>query len=812
MRKKVNLESIERYNPSIENGLTTEQVNSRISDGLINKKNKKYSKSYLSIFLGNFCTFFNLLGLIICIVMAYAGAEIGNFFFVFIYIANIFIGIIQEIRAKICVERLSIVSNKHTHVIRDGKKVDIPSNEIVLDDLIMFKIGNQISVDCEIIDGFVEVNEALLTGESVAVKKQAGDTLLSGSFIVSGTCKAIARKIGTDSYAEQLTAKAKTYKRPHSELMSSLGAIIKGISIIIIPIALIQIFKNSILNVVPKEAILTTAASVIGMIPSGMFLLTSLTLAVGTIKLAKNNTLVQDLYSLEMLALVDTICFDKTGTLTDGNMTVQEVVPIGKNSIEDINAITSSMLNALKDDNQTAKALINYFDTSNTYKSVATLPFNSERKMSAVAFDNQMTYAFGAPEFVLSKKTYENYSEEINNYLKQGLRVLVLAKSNKLLTDNYLPSDFKPIALIVIIDTIRKEAVETVSWFKENGVDIKVISGDNPITVSEIAKRVGIDNADKYISLEGLSDQEVYYSANEYTVFGRVSPEQKAILVKALKDNKHFTAMTGDGVNDILALKEADCAISLASGSEATRNISHLVLMDDNFNNMPQVVYEGRRVINNVQSSASLYIMKTLFTILLTLLTIFIPAVFTTYPFTPDNMVMLEIFVIGIPSFFLSMQTNSSKATNKFIPTVLEKSLPCAILMVLSVVLVQLLQTFLGAKALSPEIYTTMSVIVLTYSGMLSLYTICYPFNLFRVLLFFMNFSIVTIISLYAISNGLTLLGLAKMSPLSDYWHHLLVILVLLLAQIPINYLVVQVCNKLRLGEKIKNKQFGKYK
>lgn len=804
MKKSINLESIERYNPSLENGLTTAQVNSRISDGLVNKKNKKYSKSYLSIFLGNFCTFFNLLGLIICIVMAYAGAEIGNFFFIFIYIANILIGIIQEIRAKICVERLSIVSNKHTHVIRDGKNIDIPSNEIVLDDLIIFKIGNQISVDCEIVDGFVEVNEALLTGESVAVKKQAGDTLLSGSFITSGTCKAIARKIGAESYAEQLTAKAKTYTRPRSELMSSLGIIIKIVGIIIIPIALIQIFKNSILNVVPKEAILTTAASVIGMIPSGMFLLTSLTLAVGTIKLAKNNTLVQDLYSLEMLALVDTICFDKTGTLTDGNMTVQEVVPIGKNTVEEINNITSSMLNSLSDDNQTAKALIDYFGKNDIYKSIATLPFNSERKMSAVTFDNQTTFAFGAPEFVLSKKVYENVEDIINDYQKQGLRVLILAKSNKVLSEDYIPCDFKPIALIVIIDTIRKEAVETVNWFKENGVDIKVISGDNPITVSEIAKRVGIENADKYISLEGLTDQEVYYSANEYTVFGRVSPEQKAILVKALKDNKHFTAMTGDGVNDILALKEADCAISLASGSEAARNISHLVLMDDNFNNMPQVVYEGRRVINNVQSSASLYIMKTMFTIFLTVLTIILPTVFTTYPFTPDNMIMLEVFVIGIPSFFLSMQTNSSKVTAKFVPTVLEKSLPCALLMVLSVVLVQLLQTFLGEKALSPEIYTTMSVIILTFSGMLSLYTICYPFNLFRVLLFFMNFSIVTIISLYAISNGLPLLGLAKMSPLSDYWHHLLVILVLLLAQIPINYLVVQVCKKFRFGEKLK--------
>ena len=800
MKKEQIKKEIERINPDVNFGLTNEQVQERINNGLTNKKKKKYSKSYLKIFLDNFCTFFNLLGLIVCIALAYAGASIGNFFFAIIYIANIIIGIVQEIRAKLCIDKLSIISNKLTRVLRNGETINICSSEIVLDDIILFKSGNQVSCDCIIADGFVEVNEAFLTGESIAVKKKAGDVLLSGSFITSGNCKAIADKISSDCYVEQLSARAKTYKKPHSELMSSLLAIIKIVGVIIIPIALFQILKSGLMSTSLKSTILTTSASIIGMIPSGMFLLTSLTLAVGIIKLAKHNTLVQDLYSLEMLARVDTICFDKTGTITDGKMTVKEIVALNKLSDEDISKIISSMLFALKGDNQTVKALETKFGNEKFFNSSNILPFNSSRKLSAVTFDNGTTYSFGAPEFVLSKANYDHIAQIVDEYAKNGLRVLVLAKANKEILDNYVPSDFKPIALITIIDNVREDAKQTVEWFQNNGVEIKVISGDNPITVAEVAKRAGINNTDKYISLEGMSEQEVYSCATEYTVFGRVSPEQKAIIIRALKDDGHVTAMTGDGVNDILALKEADCAVSVASGSEAARNISHLVLMKDNFDSMPNIVYEGRRVINNVQSSASLYIMKTLFTILLTVLTLFIP-VFETYPFTPDNMILLEVFVIGVPSFFLSMQTNTAKVEGRFITTVLEKSLPGAILMALSVLCIQIFKKTLGT--FPPEVYTTMSVIALTYSGLISLYTICLPFNLFRVMLFFMNFTIITIISLYALNFGLPILGLVKLSPFTEYWHHLLIVLLLLFIEIPINYLVRLMCNKIRFGDRL---------
>ena len=612
----------ERFNPSVSEGLNDIQVSERINQGLTNTVKEKYSKSYLSIFLNNVCTFFNLLGLIVFIALLCIGdkVKLSDFFFVFFYIANITIGILQEIRAKKCIDKLSLVANKGSKVIRNGQTIDVSVSDIVLDDIINLGIGNQIPTDCIIVDGEIEVNESLLTGESVAVKKKVGDTLLASSFVTSGICFAKAEKVGKENYVSTLSAKAKQYKKPHSEIMNSLKVIIKVISFIIIPIAAAWLIKTTITEDLPT-AIYKTSTPVIGMIPAGMFLLTSVALAVGIVKLAKHNTLVQDLYSLEMLARVDTICFDKTGTITDGKMTVTDVVSLS-NDIKDVNEIVSSMIYALKDNNQTAIALYNYFGQNSIYKSVCTLPFNSTRKQSAVTFENSKTFAFGAPEFVLQDNEYAKIEQQVTNYAKKGLRVLVLAQSDGKIIDDNLPKDFSPIALIIIADNVREDAISTIKWFKENNVAVKVISGDNPVTVSEVSKRVGIDGAEKYISLEGLSDDEVFNVANEYTVFGRVSPEQKAILIKALKNAGHVTAMTGDGVNDILALKESDCAISVASGSDAARNVSHLVLMDNNFNSMPMVVYEGRRVINNVQSSASLFLMKTLFTMMMAIITL----------------------------------------------------------------------------------------------------------------------------------------------------------------------------------------------
>ncbi len=787
-------EQIERFSPVINSGLSLVQVEARKSQGLLNKVTQKYSKSYLNIFTNNVCTFFNLLGLVCFVALLLTSASISQFFFVFFYIANISIGIIQEVRAKKCIDKLSLVANKGVLVIRNGQEIEIPTQDVVLDELIKLASGNQIPTDSIIVDGEVEVNEALLTGESIAVKKKIGDLILAGSFITSGTCIAKAEKVGADNYVQTLSAKAKQYKKPHSEIMSSLKLIIKVIGFIIVPIATAFMIKSLLLS--PNEiakAVLGSATVVIGMIPAGMFLLTSVALAVGIVKLAKHNTLVQDLYSLETLARVDTVCFDKTGTITDGKMTLKELVSL-KNGF-DCEKIISSMLVALKDNNQTAIALYEHFGQANHYKALKTLPFNSSRKLSAVTFEGMGTFCFGAPEFVI-QNNFNQVEDKVNEYASKGLRVLLLAHSERSLSENTIPNDFSPIALIIIADNVRKDAISTIKWFKDNGVAVKVISGDNPITVSEVSKRVGIENADKYISLDGLSDEEVEKVANEYTVFGRVSPEQKAILIKALKANGHVTAMTGDGVNDILALKEADCAISVASGSDAARNVSHLVLTDNNFNSLPKVVYEGRRVINNVQSSASLFLMKTLFTMLMGIITLCLPYMHT-YPFVASQMIILEVLVIGLPAFFLSLQPNDARVEGKFISYVIKKSLPGAFLMVFSVIVIEIFKKSLGI--FPDNVYTTMQVFTIFCSGIINLFFVCKPFNTFRTILFATVAVLILAIVIVAIVIGLDFFGFTAMMPISEYWHHILLVVSVILIDFPLAILLQYLCNKINL-------------
>ncbi len=804
-KNKQNVITAERFEPSITEGLSNIQVNNRLEQGLINDVKKSYSKSYLNILSNNLCTFFNLLGLICMIALIVAKAQLSSFFFVVIYISNIFIGIIQEIRAKRCIDRLSLVANKSVKVIRDKNIVEISAKEIVLDDIILLGIGNQVPTDCTIMQGEIEVNEALLTGESVPVKKKVGDLLLAGSFIVAGKCTVQATKVGKENYVETLSEKAKAYKKPQSELMGSLKLIIKFISLIIVPVALAYVIKGIIAKSTLSATIQGTSAVVIGMIPSGMFLLTSLALAVGIIKLSRHNTLVQDLYSLEMLARVDTICFDKTGTITDGKMNVSEVVDLTDGNGTSINDVVSSMIYALKDNNQTAIALFNHFGEECVFNATATLPFNSTRKLSAVTFENKGTYAFGAPEFVLDNNTYSTLKDKIETYAAKGLRVLVLAHSSGNIKDDCLPNDFTPIAIILIVDNIREDAVSTIQWFKDNDVQIKVISGDNPITVAEVSKRVGIVNADRYISLEGLTDEEVAAVANEYTVFGRVSPEQKAILIKAMKSAGHVTAMTGDGVNDILALKEADCAISVAAGSDAARNISHIVLMDNNFNSMPKVVHEGRRVINNVQSSASLFLMKTLFHTLMGIIMLFIPA-FTEYPFKLMQMILIEVFVIGIPSFGLSLQPNEDRVQGRFINSVISKSLPAGLLMVLSGGSAFIFAAALGVSPTS-NVIVTMSVIALTLAGLVSFYNICRPLNTYRALLFSLCALVIIAVIVYSIINGFNMLGLVSLLPFNTHKYHLLMNLGILVFDVAAFIPIQKLCTKIKIPEKINFKK-----
>lgn len=796
--------NIERFTPSIEDGLSIIQIKQRNTENLKNVVNKKYSKSYVNIFVNNICTFFNLLGLICFIALIATKASLNQFVFVFFYIANITIGIVQEIRAKKCVDKLSLIANKNVKVVRNKLEVEIATEDIVLDDILHLGIGNQIPTDSKILEGSVEVNESLLTGESVPIKKQKGDFLLAGSFIVAGTCYAIAEKVGKDNYVETLSEKAKAYKKPNSEIMNSLKLIIKVIGFIIVPLATALIIKSLIRN--PSQiasAVLGSATVIIGMIPAGMILLTSVALAIGILKLAKHNTLVQDLYSLEMLARVDTICFDKTGTITDGKMCVCDVVEINKDKYS-VNNIISSMMYALHDNNQTAIALSNKFGEEKILNEVCKLPFNSTRKLSAVSFDGQGTYCFGAPEFVLSQTEYKNLSNKVDEYAKQGLRVLILAHSDSYIEEDNLPKNFLPIAFILICDNIRTDAIETIKWFKDNGVAIKVISGDNPITVSQVSKRVGIDNAEKYISLDGLSDKMVYDVANKYTVFGRVSPDQKAILVKALKDNGHITAMTGDGVNDILALKEADCAISVAEGSDAARNVAHLVLLDNNFNSMPKVVYEGRRVINNVQCSASLFLMKTFFTMIMATISLFLPYMHT-YPFVASQMNPLEFFIIGIPAFFLSLQPNDSRVEGNFISYIIKKSLPSAILMIIGVMFVEIIKNVLNIS--SNEIFTTMQVYIILGIGLINLFFVCKPFNIFKRILFLITSFVVLVLIILCIFNVISFFNsffvYAPMMPISSYWKHLVITFGIVLLNIPISILIQKLFDKIKLKKKI---------
>ena len=750
---------LKRYRPELDAGLTRSQVEKRFRQFAFNDTNKKYSKSYASIFVSNICTFFNLLCLCAFIALLVAGTPgITNYLVIFITSANIILGIIQEIRSKLSIDKLSILASSTSKVMRDGELTEIPTAEIVLDDVIVLETGNQVPADCILAEGMVEVNESLLTGESVAVKKQPGDMLYAGSFISSGNGKFRVDKVGKETYLEKLTAKAKKYKRPNSELMNSTKMIIKAVAFLIVPIAIGMFFTtygsdatgvpDFIFSAEVNNAIRRTCTVVIGMIPSGMMLLTTMALAVGVIRLAKNNTLVQDLYSLEMLARVNVLCLDKTGTITDGRMRVNDCVILNTVGDYSLNDIMGSMLTALQDNNQTSIALYNHFGHNDVLSPTAKIPFSSKRKLSAVTFEDVGTFCMGAPEFVLNPMPAK-VERIVKQYAQMGLRVIVLAHSATPIVGDKLPSIMKPVAIISIADNIRDDAIDTIKWFRENDVAVKVISGDNPVTVSEVARRAGIESADRYISLEGLNEKEVESVANQYTVFGRVTPEQKAILVRSIKAAGNTVAMTGDGVNDILALKEADCAISVASGSEAARNVSHLVLMDNNFASMPKVVGEGRRVINNIKNSSSLYLMKTLFTAILAVICMAILQ--TPYLFMPQNMLLLEVCIIGAPSFMLSLQPNKERVQGKFITHVMSRSIPGAILMICCVMAIHIVSIFSGAEF--EQYYTPMCMMAMTFAGLVMLYRVCQPFNGYRLVLF------AVMVALTAIALSVPVLG-----------------------------------------------------
>ena len=711
-------------NKELIKGLTNEEVKKHIKEGNYNKSIDSVSKTTKEIIIDNVFTFFNLLNLILAILIILVKSY-KNALFMGIIISNTVIGIVQEIRAKNTIDKLSLVSASKAKVIREYKEIEINTDEIVLDDIIKYSTGEEISVDSIVLEGSVEVNESLLTGEVDEILKKEGDTLLSGSFIVAGSCYARADKVGENSYASKITKEAKKRKKVNSEIMKSLDKIIKYIAIVIVPIGIILFLKQMyLLDYGLKKSIVSTVAAVIGMIPEGLYLLTSISLVVSVIRLGKNKILVQELHCIETLARVDMLCLDKTGTITEGKMDVREVVILddGYNE-ENINNIIGAITHTLDDKNLTFNCLKNKFKENPNWQPINKIPFSSQRKWSGVYFKDKGGFVIGAPEFVLNE-SYKTIKNKVEGYSSKGYRVLLLAKNNHELNDDKLDGDVTQIALIVIEDRIRENVEKTFEFFDNQDVKIKVISGDNPVTVSQIAKTAGVKNAEKYIDASTLSNiDDIKKAIDKYIVFGRVKPEQKREIIKALKEKGHTVAMTGDGVNDVLALKNSDCSIAMASGSDAARRVSQLVLTDSNFKAIPNVVNEGRRVINNIEKSASLFLVKTIYSFILSLIFL---VIMKPYPFVPIQLTLISALTIGIPSFFFALESNNNRIKNGFLKNIIKRALSGALTISINTLCIVLISSVVKV---SQDKVSSIVAILTGFTGLVILYRVSLPFN-----------------------------------------------------------------------------------
>ncbi len=744
--------NIERFNADLNQGLSSEQVELRKKQKLVNKSKKAFGKSYTEIIISNVFSFFNVLLYIIAGVMIYFAVAhndpsiLFGMFFMIVLTANTVIGLYEDITARRLLSKLRLITQPKAFVIRNGQKLEIEVTEIVLDDIIYIEKDTQISVDGIVLEGSVGLNESFITGESQNVFKTKDEEVYSGTFVTSGSAYIRANKVGSDCLANSLQAKANKFKRSPSEILKSLNRLFVVIGATVLSMALFMVltfyaqgkFSGGATNVTSIKSI---TGSLVAMIPSGLYLLTSTALAVGVIGLAKKKAQVQDFYSVEMLARVDTLCVDKTGTITDGNLSIKKVIPLSSSYPDSyINQAISNVLRATNDNNATARALMEQYDLELSAGVNVALPFSSDNKYSGASFKGGKTLLIGAPEF-LPLKNKTGVIKRCEEFTKDGYRVLVLGEGKELIKDNKYSGELDAIAIIVLKDHIREDAYETFAWFKQNGVEIKVISGDSARTVSAIAAEVGITNADKYISLEGMSIDEVKQIADKYTVFGRVTPEQKEALVIALKELKKTVAMTGDGVNDILALKRSDCSIAMASGADAAKNISHIILMDSNFARLPAVVEEGRRVVNNLQRTASLFVTKTIFafviTLIFTLASIIEKDPSIQYPFITNHLYLWEIFTSGFAAFFIALEKNSEKIEGKFLANVFKKAVPAASLLLGAVLLIFGLYLFQKNGLLNLGIYSidtaiAMSVIVFSILGLIILYKVCSPLNKYR--------------------------------------------------------------------------------
>ena len=751
MKKNTNdtKKTFERYDVDSVNGLSNSQVEKRIEDGATNIESKLSSKSIPKIFRDNCFTLFNLINIILAICIISVGSY-KNVLFMGVILCNIAIGTFQEIRAKNAVDKLSFIAKSKIKAIRNKETKMINIEDIVLDDVLELSNGNQVPADCIVLQGSCDANESLITGESDSIHKSVGDTLYSGSFIVSGKCRVKADKIGNKTYVSSVFSGAKYIKKLNSEIMNTLNKIIKIISIVIFPIGIL--FFLSQMNTLGgdvSEAVINTGAALIGMIPEGLILLTSTVLAVSVIRLAKHKVLVQELYCIETLARVDVLCLDKTGTITEGSMELRDKILLDDTKEENLSVYLNALTSSLEDDNPTFCAIKEQYNDKTSLKVLHTVPFSSDKKWSGASFENVGTIIIGAAEFIFDVVP-ENIKKYLNEY-SNDYRVLVLAKSSEIISIDSLPSTLSPISILLIKDKIRKNAKETLDFFDKQGVELKIISGDNVKTVAGIAKEVGFKKYDNYIDATTLKNTEdVKRASTKYSIFGRVTPTQKKELVLALKENGNTVAMTGDGVNDVLALKEADCSVAMASGSEAARNVSQLVLLNSDFSSMPQVVAEGRRSINNIQRSASLFLVKTVYCSILTILFVLLPF---NYPFEPIQMTLLNAFTIGLPSFILALQPNKNKVSGNFFINVISKAIPTSLVVIISVLTVVVNGHFYN---LTHQEISTVSVIVTGVIGILFLIKLCVPFNLLRT-------SLVTV-CIVGMVGGLTLL-----SPLFDF-------------------------------------------
>ena len=715
---------MERIAADPQSGLSAEQVKRRFAQGENNYKVESSTLSVSEIVRSNVCTYFNLVFAVIAVLLAIVGAW-SDMLFLPIIVANTCIGIIQEVHSKKVLDKLSILNAPHTVVIRDGKRQEIPADQLVLDDIVEFSAGSQIPADAKVVSGELQVNESLITGESDEIEKREGDSLLSGSFVVSGKACARLEKVGKDSYISKLTLQAtKSKKGEQSEMIRSLNYLIMVMGIIIIPIGIALFVQSFIYNEGTfHDSITGMVAAIIGMIPEGLYLLTSVALAVSSVRLAQKKVLIHDMKCIETLARVNVLCVDKTGTITEPGMHVYDFSVLDGADQLEISQLLADFVAAQEKDNATMEALKAHFSNGSGMRAREVYSFSSETKYSGAVMNDGKSYVIGAPEFVL-RGQFAQYQEQIATYSSKGYRVLVFAQYEGTLDRKPLTEPVLPLCFVMLANPIRKGAKETFTYFAENDVDIKVISGDNPLTVSVIAAEAGIVGAERFVDASTLKEKEDYYRAvEEYTVFGRVTPSQKRMLVQALKEHKKTVAMTGDGVNDVLALKDADCSVAMASGSEAASNVAQLVLLDSDFSRMPSVVAEGRRVVNNIERTAALYIVKNIFSMLLAIFSVIL---MLDYPLEPSQVSLISMFTIGIPSFVLALEPNKELIRGHFLTNVLVRALPAGLT---DFIVVSGLVSFCREFQVDLDCLSTSCTILVAIVGFMILHRIARPMN-----------------------------------------------------------------------------------